>query len=79
MHKYIEWRINISQILVVLAAVFIGWYRLGAVERRVETHEQIFLRSDVSKETVTRLESQISALLREMDALQRKLESKNKE
>lgn len=73
MHKYIEWRVNISQVLIVIAAAILGWYRLGAVEKRVDSHEQIFQRSDVSKETVIRLEDKINTLLREMDSLRREL------
>lgn len=73
MHKYIEWRVNISQVLIVIAAAILGWYRLGAVEKRVDIHEQIFQRSDVSKETVIRLEDKINTLLREMDSLRREL------
>ena len=69
MHKYIEWKVNISQVLVVVALAGIGWYRLGAVEKRQDAQEQTFLRADVNRETTARLEMQINTLLREIESL----------
>jgi len=69
MHKYIDWKLNISQVVVLVALAGVGWYRLGAVEKRQDSQEQTFLRADVNRETTARLESQINTLLREIENL----------
>ena len=78
MHKYIEWKVNISQVLVAVALAGIGWYRLGAVEKRQDAQEQVFQRADVNKETTARLEYQINTLLREIESLREEMK-RNKE
>lgn len=78
MHKYIEWKVNVSQIIVAVAIIGIGWYRLGEVEKRQDAQEQTFLRADVNKETTARLEMQLDALLREIENLRHEMK-RNKE
>lgn len=69
MHKYIEWKVNIWQILVIFSLAVTGWYRIGAVEKRQDTQEATFLRVDVNRETTARLEVQLNNLLREIESL----------
>ena len=69
MDKYIDWRVSITQLVIVVAAAAIGWYRLSAVESRAAAIEQHYMRADVFGETLKRLEAQNESLIRQMEAL----------